>query len=161
VKPGLVTFFSVLSVCVWTFALIGVVSVATTIASPNDAAPTRPPSLLAPAAEVDGADAPGLPRFRDSERTEYRQGMFGEQLVTEVQYVGADPMDQVREYYATVFEREGWTVTSASVLRREWTYTVASGDREATVAMKRMDGATEVEVVLVAPAPARDRTTDR
>ncbi len=164
VRPSLVTFFAVFSVAVWMFALIGVFTLATTIASPKDAAASRSPSLLSSdgvATQVEGADITALPRFPDSARTEYRQGLFGGERVTEVEYVGESPVDDVRRHYAKVFEREAWTVRSVQVLRREWIYTVTSGNRHATVEIERMNDATEVEIELIEPAPDRHRITDR
>jgi len=149
----------------WILALIGLASVATTIASPDVVAPPRPASLLSPPAAggdaVAGTDVPGLQRFPDSVRTAYRQALLEGQRVTEVAYVSADPVAQVREFYGAVFEQQGWTVTGESVLRREWTYSVISADRQASVEIDRVDGVTEVKIELLEPARARGVTTDR
>ena len=164
-RPGLIiTVFAVFSVGVWVFALIGLASVATTIASPVVIDPPREDSLLSSTSEsepVAYAEVPGLDQLDGFVLTAYRQVSRDEQLVTEVEYVGPHPIAEVGEFYGALFEEHGWTFTEESTLPGRLTYSIAAANRHGTVEVETAEGATEVKIELVQPAGTRGVTTDR
>lgn len=153
------------SVVVWTLALVGLASVASTMASPEGPEPEPPISMLSPPADGDvlaGFEVPGLDHMNGFVITAYRQVSREGQLITEVEYAGPAEVGEVREFYRVLFERHGWTFREESALGPKSTDSVnAAADRHGTVEIDRTDGATEVSIELFEPAPARDVTTDR
>ena len=113
---------------VWTLALVGLASVATTIASPEVAETAPSDSLLSPAADGDalaGFEVPGLDHMTGFVITAYRQISREGQLITEVEYAGPDEVGEVREFYRALFERHGWTFTEEWALGPKSTDSVA------------------------------------
>ncbi len=82
-------------------------------------------------------------------------------MVTEVEYVAARPVAEVGEFYGSVFEQEGWTVTGESAVDGERTYSVELADRRASITLDPAGGSTEVRLELIEPVTVRGLTTDR
>ena len=143
---------------VWIFAAIGVVSVAEAI---GPSQPPRPDSLLRPQSEVTGTEIAGLVRFDGSSRSEYRQILFEDVLITEAEYTVDAPIRTVQRHYLEVFRDGGWAVDGTDVVHGEWTYAISRGSRVGTVEVERVDGLTEIEIELTEPAPQRGPSADR
>ena len=155
VKVGFVAVL-VLGAVVWVFALIGVVSVARAL-GPFEA--PRPAALLA--TSVDGTEIPDLPAYPGATRSEFREEVFVDERITEIEYAVDSSVHEVRGHYRDALVRGGWTVTAATWLRGEWVYSVSSGARSGVVEIERRDGVTEVEVEMSEPITTRGGLTDR
>ena len=163
VRPGLVAVCAVFSVAIWILALVGLVRVATTSASPPNPEPERPASLLSPEATSNllrGFEVPGLDHVGGFELTAYRQISRAGQLITEVEYAGAASVDEVREFYQSLFEEYGWTFTEEWAHGPKSMYSVLAGDRHGTLEIDRIASATEVTIELSEPT-LRGGSTDR
>ena len=157
-KTGMLAVIA-LGAVVWGFAVIGVFSVAQAIGPSAIAAPTP---LLAPVDDdLENAEIATLPEYPGATRSEYRQEVFGNELVTEVEYRVASSTQQVIGHYREMFDREGWTVIGSTWVRGEWAYDVNHGTRHGVVEIERRDGVTEVEVEIVEPMTSRGRLSDR
>jgi hypothetical protein len=156
VKYGLVTLFAATGVMVWALAAVGAMTIARAVSAEQPTAPQRSDSLLDLAAEdVPGVDLPGLERYPGSIRVEYRQAVWDEMVVTEVEYRTTADVEPVRLHVGDAFGRFGWTIEHSAYFRGEWTYLVSHGGRKAAVEIERFQGFTEVEIELAEPAEAR------
>lgn len=104
-----------------------------------------------PRQDVTGADIEGLPRFPGSVRVEYESVIVGDLLETEVEYVVAAKLDEVHDFYRSVFDEEGWTVADLGIYQGEWTFFVVSREREAIVELEARQSLVEVEIELSEP----------
>jgi hypothetical protein len=120
-------------------------------ALPPAPAPVQSDQLATPILDVPGDDVPGLPRFGDARRVEYRQTIDGELIETEVEYVVADQLEVVHDFYRTVFEEQGWTVADLGVYQGEWTFFVIQDDREALLELESRGPLIEVEIEIIEP----------
>ena len=134
----------VVGVGLWTFALIGVYSVAQAV---------RPAVRLSgtSAVALERAEIQGLPEFPGATRSEFREEVFGDERVTEIEYLVDSEVPEVQAHYREAFARGGWTVTDTSWVHGEWIYSVSSGTRRGVVEVVHHDGITEVEVELPEP----------
>ncbi len=118
----------------------------------QEPAPAAPLGLAAsPTTEVPGTDVEGLPRYPGSSRVEYRQVLDGELMETEVEYVVADELQVVHDFYRNVFEEEGWTVADLGVYQGEWTFFVIQGRREALMEIESRGALIEIEIEINEP----------
>lgn len=99
-----------------------------------------------PERDVPGEDIHGLPRYPGSIRTEYRQEVINDLLDTEVEYLVSAELEEVHDYYRTVFDEEGWSVADLGIYMGEWTFFVISGSREALVELEVEYGLVEIEI---------------
>lgn len=104
-----------------------------------------------PTSEVPGADVPGLPRFPGASRVEYRQVIDGDLLETEVEYVVANDLEVVHDFYRDVFDEQGWKVADLGVYQGEWTFFVISGEREALMEIESRGELIEIEIEITEP----------
>lgn len=75
--------------------------------------PHWPAALLATGAdELETKVIPGLPEFPGTMRSEFREEVFGDERVTEIESSWGLP--EVREHYGDALARGGWTVTDTS-----------------------------------------------
>jgi hypothetical protein len=156
VKYGLVTLFAATGVIVWALAAVGAMTIARAVSAEQPTAPQDSHSLLDLAAgDVPGVDLPGLQRYPGSIRAEYRQAVWDDLVVTEVEYRTTADVEPVRLQVRDAFGRSGWTIEHSGYFRGEWTYLVSHGDRKAAVEIERFEGVTEVEIELAEPAESR------
>ena len=157
-KVGILAVIA-LGAVVWAFAVIGIFSVAQAIGPTAVAAPAP---LLAPVDEyLETARIAALPEYPGATRSEYRQEMFGDKLVTGIEYRVGSSTQEVIGHYREMFDHEGWTVVGSTWVRGEWAYDVSHGTRHGVVEIERRDGVTEVEVEIVEPMTSRGRLSDR
>ncbi|MGQ0607891.1 MAG: hypothetical protein ACT4OQ_05440 [Chloroflexota bacterium] len=157
-KTGILAVIA-LGAVVWGFAVIGIFSVAQAI---GPSVPPGPAPLLAPIDwDLERAQIVNLPEYPGAVRSEFRQEVFGDELVTEIEYVVESGTQQVIGHYRETFDRGGWTVTGSTWVRGEWTYAVSRGTRHGVVEIERRDGVTEVEVEMAEPTVSRGHLTDR
>lgn len=141
----------VLGAVVWVFALIGIFSVVQAMDPPA----TWVPSFLDTHSRLEKAVIPDLPEYPGATRSEYRAEVFGDERVTEIEYIVDSSVPEVRDHYRDAFARGDWTVTDTTWLRGEWVYTVNRGDRRGVVEIENRDGVIEVEVEMAEPAGTR------
>ena len=117
-----------------------------------------PPALTAGAnqaivatIDVPGADVPGLPRYPGATRVEYRQVLDRDLVETEVEYVVADDLEVVHDYYRTIFEEQGWKVADLGVYQGEWTFFVIQDRREALMELESRGPLIEIEIEITEP----------
>ena len=117
-----------------------------------------PPTLSAAATtvnlatiDVPGADVPGLPRYPGATRVEYRQVLDRDLVETEVEYVVADDLEVVHDYYRNVFEEKGWKVADLGVYQGEWTFFVIQDRREALMELESRGPLIEIEIEITEP----------
>lgn len=110
---------------------------------------------LIPTMDVPGEDIVDLPRYPDAVRVEYRQSAAERLLLTEVEYVVAAPLDEVRDYYREIFYAQGWSVADLGFYQGEWTFFVIMDKREAHVEVEARGELVEVELELSEPQGAR------
>jgi hypothetical protein len=161
-KAMLFVALGIVSVGVWAFALIGLVSVAGAIAA--DPAPPKessspllsPPETQVQATEIDElAPAPG------ATRTEYRIGRYGDAVVAQAEYVTEADERAVRAYFRETLVRRGWEITEFAETYGEWSLSATGAGRELTIEIEQRKGVTGIEIEMMAPAVDRGRTTDR
>jgi hypothetical protein len=144
-----------LGAVVWAFALVGLFSVGRGIV-PGTELP------VFASAEVSGPAAiQGLPPFPGAARAEFREEVFGDERVTEVEYVVDCELAEVRAHYRDALARGGWTVTGSSWVHGEWIYTVRSGERHGVVEIEHHGGLTEIEVEISEPVSPAGEEVDR
>ena len=136
-------------VVLWAFALIGLYSVAR-------AANAR----LSGAHAAELGIALGLPEFPGATLSEFREEVFGDERLTEIEYLVDSAVPEVQAHYQAAFARGGWTVTDTKWVHGEWVYTMSRGARRAIVEIEHRDGVTEVEVELTEPLGSRDDVTN-
>jgi hypothetical protein len=105
-----------------------------------------------PQDDVPGVDIAELPRYPGAIRVEYRQVVEEDLLVTEVEYVVADRLEAVHDFYRDVFPAWEWFVADFGVYQGEWTFFLLSGAREAFVEIEARGELVEVEIELSEPA---------
>lgn len=120
-------------------------------APPAAAADAPPPAPPMPLVDVPGHDIPGLPRYPEARRIEYRQTVENNLVLTEAQYVTTADFETVHEYYRQVFNTEGWLVADANFYQREWTFLVTAGGQEALVEVEAEGPLVEIEIELSNP----------
>lgn len=103
--------------------------------------------------DVPGAEVPGMPRYPGSTRTQYQRADLGDVVATEAEYVTTDEPEDVREFYRGVFETEGWKEADVGFERREISYFVIKGEREAQVEIEEYGEVTEIEIEDEVPSP--------
>ncbi len=125
-------------------------------ASPDPIAPITPPltESMTPSSDVPGADVPGLPRYPGANRVEYRQSLVGDFQETEVEYVVADEISVVHDFYRDVFDQEGWRVADLGVYQGEWTFFVIKDGREALMEIESRGALIEIEIEINEPLSA-------
>lgn len=124
------------------------------LASQAPEPPATPRATFAlPAFDVPGSDIEGLPRYPGAVRVEYRQGLTGDLIETEVEYVISTDFEAVHDYYRQVFDEEGWTVADLGIYQGEWTFFVVSGEREALVELEARESLVEIEIEITEPSP--------
>ena len=101
--------------------------------------------------EVPGIELPGLPRYPDSTRVEYRRTIYGDVVVTEVEYVAEIETPKLREFYRQVFEDQGWAVVDAGITAGEWVFVVVDGEREAVLEVELRGPPVNYEIKLTEP----------
>ena len=138
------------SFVVWAFALIGVVSVVRSMVRTDSMDPGS--RLPRRSVELGMAEILGLPEYPGARRSEYRAEVFGDERVTEIEYIVDSSVPEVRDYYRDVFARGDWTVTDTTWVRGEWVYAVSRGDRSGFVEIEHRDGIVEIEVEMAEPA---------
>lgn len=104
-----------------------------------------------PSGDVTGQDIPGLPRYPESMRIEYRQTFQDDLLLTEVQYVTTADFETVHEFYRQIFNTEGWLVADVNFYQREWTFLLVAGSREAILEVEAEGSLVEVEIEISEP----------
>lgn len=109
---------------------------------------------ITPSSDVPGADVPGLPRYPGANRVEYRQSLVGDFQETEVEYVVADELSVVHDFYRDVFEQEGWRVADLGVYQGEWTFFVIKDGREALMEIESRGTLIEIEIEINEPLSA-------
>ena len=109
---------------------------------------------MTPSSDVPGADVPGLPRYPGSNRVEYRQNLAGDFQETEVEYVVADEISVVHDFYRDVFDQEGWRVADLGVYQGEWTFFVIKDGREALMEIESRGTLIEIEIEINEPLSA-------
>jgi hypothetical protein len=139
--------FVALRAIVCAFALIGVLSVVRTKGS----VAAEPPAPIL-AARSDTSVIPGLPEYPGARRSEFRAEIFGDELVTEIEYVVDSGVPEVRDHYRDAFVLGDWTVTDTAWLYGEWIYSVSRGKHHGAVEIEHRNGVTEVEVEMAEPA---------
>jgi hypothetical protein len=82
-------------------------------------------------------------------------------VVTEVQYLAAAELDEVRSFYRRTFREYGWRVVELDFTRGEWVFLVSSGRRVAFVEIEPHGALIEVDVELEVPAPTPRPRPDR
>lgn len=117
--------------------------------------PSPPPAVdpVVPSEDVPGAEVPGLPRYPDAVRTEYRRERIRDLIVTEAEYMVSGETEPVREFYRELFQREGWSVGDLGFNQGEWVFFVIRGDEEAIVEIQDLGDAGKIELELSEPAP--------
>jgi len=139
-----------LGAAVWTLALVGIVSVAR---AAGVHVPLVGRARVATGA-LTGTVINGLPEFPGAKRSEFREEVFGDERVTEIEYLVGDSVADVRAHYRDAFARGGWTVLDTRWEYGEWCYAVRSGLRHGAVEIEHRDGLTEVEVEMAEPSAA-------
>ena len=148
-----------LGAVVWGFAVVGIVNVVHAI-GPSDV--STPTSLLPPTdAGLETAQIATLPEYPGGTRSEFRQELFVDELVTEIAYTVDTSTQQVRGHYRDIFDRRGWTMTGSTSVPGAWTYAVSLGARQGVVEIERRDGVTEVAVKITEPSTSRGSLADR
>ncbi len=107
-----------------------------------------------PSFDVTGADIDGLPRYPGSVRVEYRYVVVGDLAETEVEYIVADELNAVHDFYRQVFNDEGWVVADVGIYQGEWTFFIVSGEREAILELESRQSLIEIEIELSEPYDA-------
>jgi hypothetical protein len=115
----------------------------TAIESPT---PTAMPQL--PRRDVRGRNIADLPRFPGAVRTEYQRGRQGSSVVTELRYLAAAELDDVRSFYRRTFREHGWKVAGLDFTRGEWVFIVSSGRRVALIEIEPRGPLVEVDIEL-------------
>lgn len=144
----------VLGAVVWGFALIGVLHVARGM-SPPDWVPSIP-LLETSARELHAKAIPGLDEYPGARCSEFREEVFGDERVTEIEYIVESSVPEVCDHYREALARGGWTVEDTAWVHGEWIYTVSCGARHGAVEIEHRNGVTEIEVELTEPADAAD-----
>jgi hypothetical protein len=144
-KSGMLAILA-LGAVVWMFALIGIFSV-----TPSGS----PWSLTSPVSLLSDAVISGLPEFPGARRSEFREEVFGDERVTEIEYLVDSGIPAVREHYRAALAEGGWTVTDTNWVHGELVFTVSSGARHGVVEIEHREGVTEVEVEMVEPTTAQ------
>ncbi|MBP8947392.1 MAG: hypothetical protein KBG73_01020 [Candidatus Promineofilum sp.] len=129
-------------------------------ADPSTVAAASPVESVTPTTEVPGADVPGLPRFPGANRVEYRQSLAGDFRETEVEYVVADDLSVVHDFYRDMFDREGWRVADLGVYQGEWTFFVIKDGREALMEIESRGALIEIEIEITEPLDVLGETAD-
>jgi hypothetical protein len=101
--------------------------------------------------EVPGSPLAGLPRYPGSTRVEYRRTVYGNLVVTEVEYVALADSAELREYFRRTFESHGWAVTDSGITAGEWSFVVVDGEREAVVEIELHGSPVNYEIKLTEP----------
>jgi nicotinamidase-related amidase len=149
-------------VVVWIFAAIGALTVARAVAEDRLAVPPTAESMLAGAElDVPGTDVPGLPRYANSIRAEYRVAAWDDLSVTELEYRTADALSLVRAHYHHVFATGDWKIEGRELMRGEWNYLISRGERTIEVEIERVDDMTEIEIESTEPLRPRGPRTGR
>ena len=117
------------------------------------------PTIAVPERDVAGEDISGLPRFPGATRVEYRRAVQGRLVVTEVEYVTAESLGTVHEFYREVFREEAWSVADLGFSQGERTFFVLAGPREAVVEIEARGPIVEVEIELSEPLTERTPAT--
>jgi hypothetical protein len=158
IKAGVFSILA-LGALVWGLAFVGILSLGRVVGASG---PESSLLLLeASAGELEMASIPGLPEFPGATCCEFRDEVFGDERVIEIEYVVDSGVPEVRAYYGNALERGGWTVSDITWLRGEWIYSVSSGDRRGFVEIEDRDGSTEIEVEMAEPAVPGNTLTDR
>ena len=154
------SFFAVLALgaVVWAFALIGVLSVARGM-TPVDWLPSLPSSETS-VPDLTAAVIPGLDEYPGARCSEFRAEVFGNERVTEIEYVVESNLPEVRDHYRAALARGGWTVEREGWVYGEWVYTVSSGARHGAIEIEHRNGVTEIEVELAEPLESLDTASD-
>jgi hypothetical protein len=118
---------------------------------------TPPPTLeppqvrRLPAADVLGEDLVRLPRFPDAVRTGHSAGLDDLHRLTEVSYLAAAELDDVRAFYRRVIADHGWQRADLDLAGGEWVYILVDGGTEAVIAMRGAGEMVEIELELSEP----------
>ncbi len=152
---------SVVGAFVWIFALIGVFSVASTVASGGAESARSDRLLLSPVSEAAGADIATLPRFPDASRREYQSEVYGDLVITKIEYVTGSDEETVRSFYREAAVRGGWTIADVTLDRGEWVYSLRSGDRRGIIEIEPQADLIEIDIELSEPSSRRGLVTDR
>jgi len=105
-----------------------------------------------PTLDIPGADIAGLPRYPGAMRVEYRQSLEDYLLATEVEYVAAELLETVHDYYREVFRNGGWSVADLGFYQGEWTFFILDGHREAFVEIEARGALVEIEIEVREPS---------
>ncbi len=154
-------FLTMAGVVVWIFAAIGALTVARAVAEDRQVPPIAESMLAGAESDVSGADVPGLPRYAQSTRAEYRVAVWDDLAITEVEYGTSDQVNLVRAHYRRMFADNDWTVEASDYLHGEWSYLVSRDDRTVEVEIERVDDVTEIEIEASEPLRPRGTTTGR
>jgi hypothetical protein len=147
---------ALLGAIVWAFALLGILGMVQAMIDPTRASIPFLGASGKRVSELELTQIPGLPEYPGAKRSEYRAEVFGDERVTEIEYIVDCSMPEIRDHYRDVFSRGQWTVSDTSWVRGEWVYTVSCGDRRGVVEIEnRQDGLIEVEVEMAEPAVPR------
>ena len=116
-------------------------------------APISRPAPMAGALseEVAGIELPDLPRYPGSTRAEFRRTVYGDVVVTEIEYVATVEPPELREFYRRVFEDQEWAVVDAGITAGEWVFVVMSGEREAVLEIELRGPPVNYEIKLTEP----------
>jgi hypothetical protein len=118
---------------------------------------TPPPTLepprvrRLPASDVPGEDLARLPRFPDAVRTGHSAGLDDLHHLTEVSYLAAAELDDVRAFYRRVIGEHGWQRADLDLAGGEWVYILLDGATEAVIAMREAGELVEIELELSEP----------
>jgi hypothetical protein len=115
--------------------------------------PTLEPSQVRrlPASDVLGEDLARLPRFPDAVRTGHSAGLDDLHRLTEVSYLAAAQLDDVRAFYGRVIRDHGWQRADLDLAGGEWVYILVDGSNEAVIAMRGAGELVEIELELSEP----------
>jgi hypothetical protein len=124
---------------------------------PDPAQLARPTSAgwSMPATDANGVDLPRLPRYPGSVRVDYQRQVTGTLLVTEVEYLTAEPIEKVHRFYRSEFRARGWKVANVEFVNGEWKFLLLRDTIEATAELEPRGGVVEIDLDLFAPTKPR------
>lgn len=153
--------FSILALgaIVWGLALVGILGLGRVIGASGPGSSLS--SIQGTAGKLEMPIIQDLPEFPGAICYEFRDQIFGDERVIEVEYVVDSGVPEVLAHYGNTLEREGWTVSDVTWFRGEWIYSVSSGVRRGFVEIEDRNGSTEIEIEMAEPAIPGNTLTER
>jgi hypothetical protein len=108
-------------------------------------------ALALPVADVPGEDLQSLPRYPGAVRTAYVVSIDEVMRSVASAYLADATVDEVRAFYQGVILEHGWERADIDVEGGEWTYVLISGNAEAVINLRDVEGLVEIDLRLGEP----------